>query len=63
MKDTGIIVHAALQDKAVKQLLLNHMGIEMTRLLAYESIYWINMNADIEETVKNSITSLDFLAT
>ena len=33
------IVPAALQDTALKQLHLNHMGIEKTRLLTGESIY------------------------
>ena len=44
---------AALQDKALKQLHLNHMGMKNTRLLALESIHWINLNAEIEEMVKN----------
>ena len=51
MKDRRIIIPGTLQDKALKQLHWSHMGIEKTRLLAYESIYWININADIEETV------------
>ena len=28
------------------------MNREKTRLFGYEFIYWINMNADIEETIK-----------
>ena len=31
---------------------VNHMGIEKTTLLAYESIYWININADIGKSIK-----------
>ena len=40
--------------KALKHLQLNHMGIEMARLLLHESIYWINTNADIEEMLKTT---------
>ena len=40
------IIPAAVQDKALKQLCVNLMGIEKTRLLAYEYIYWVNMNAN-----------------
>ena len=29
------------------------MGIDKTRPLTHHSIYWINMNTDIGETVKN----------
>ena len=54
MKGRRIIIPAALQDKALKQLHLKHVGIVKTGLLACESIYWINKNADIEETVKNA---------
>ena len=37
------------------------MGIEKTMLLAAESIYWINMDTDIEAT-KHCTTCLDFQA-
>ena len=42
-----ILVLSSLQSKAL------NTGIEKTRLMACESIYWVNMNAGIEETVKN----------
>ena len=58
-----IIILALLHDKGFKQLSLSDMGIEKTRLLACESIYWINMNGDIEEIVKKCIPCLDFQAT
>ena len=45
-------ISAALQGKALKQLHLNHKGIEKTRLLAHEAIYWVNVNADTEKIVK-----------
>ena len=51
-----------MQDKALKQMHLNHMDTKKTRLLACESMYWINMNTDAEETVRNCPTGLDFQA-
>ena len=54
---------ASLQIKALNQLHLNYMSVEKTRPMACEYIYWINMNADIEEAVSNCSTSLDFQAT
>ena len=35
------------------------MGIEKTKLLAQESIYWVNMN-DIKNFIKNYTTCLTF---
>ena len=52
LKGRKIIIPKGLQDKAPKQLHLKHRDIEKTRLLAFESIYWINMNANIEEMLK-----------
>ena len=42
-----IIITVSLQDRALKQLHLIHMGIEMTRMSAHESIYRINMKANM----------------
>ena len=39
------------------------MDIKKIRLLARESIYWVNMNANIEKTVNTAPTSLDFQST
>ena len=36
------------------------MGIEKTRLLAQESIYWISVNGDTENTVQQFSTCLGF---
>ena len=41
-----------------------HSGVEEIKLLLFESIYWMNMNNNIEEKVKkNSSTCLDLGAT
>ena len=44
----------------LRQLHSNHIQIEKTRLLASKSVYWVNMNADIENTVKQSYTWLEY---
>ena len=46
------IIPAVLQGKALKQMYLNHMGTEKTRLLAHNSIYKFIINTDIEKWAK-----------
>ena len=46
MKGRKIIIPATLQ-KEPEQWHVHEMGIEKTRLLACESVYWINVNGDI----------------
>ena len=56
------IIPAVLQDKALKQLHLNHIGLEMTRLLAHDPHFgstWMM----IGEMVKHYSNCLDFQAT
>ena len=36
------------------------MGIDKTKLVACESIYWININSDIEKQIKISLHVLIF---
>ena len=36
------------------------MGIEKTKLLTHESVYWVNINTDIEKHIKGSNTCLEF---
>ena len=52
MKGRYIIIPEALQKHSLDQLQSKDMDIEKTRLLEYESIYWVNMNVDIKNTVK-----------
>ena len=47
-----IVVPEVLQKHALQQLHINHMGIEKTKLLVHDSLYWIGMNADIENHIK-----------
>ena len=39
------------------------MGIEKTKLPAYELVYWVNINDDIERHIKNCTTYLTFQQT
>ena len=52
IKGTHIVMPEALHLKMLKQLHINHMDIENTKLLVHKSIYWIGMNADIENHIK-----------
>ena len=54
----GIIITASQQQQALFPTPLQPKGIDKTRLLAGGSIYWINMNVDIENIVKHCSTCL-----
>ena len=49
MEARRIIIPESLQDEALKQLHLNYMGIEKTRMLTFEATYLVNINIDREE--------------
>ena len=51
---------ALLQQRALQQLHIKHMGGEKMRLLAKEYIYCININTDIANTIKSGSTYLEF---
>ena len=55
MKDKRIIIPASLWGKVLNLQNMSHIGIEKTRLPAHKSIYYININADMEDTVKNAL--------
>ena len=46
-----MIIPFQLQKQILHQLQSNYMGIEKIRLLVCESVYWLNMNTDIENTM------------
>ena len=60
MKGKRIIKPVELLQQAIDWLQSNHMGIENTMLLTKESINLMNMNMDIENTVKIPQNSLAF---
>ena len=58
MKDRCIVIPQDLKQQALEQLLVNHMGIEKTKPLMSESVYWVNINNDIENHVKTLACAL-----
>ena len=52
MKGRHIIIPEDLKQQAQYQLHVNHMGIEKTKLLMCKSVFWVNINNDIENHVK-----------
>ena len=55
IKGKRITVPASIQDKTLKQLHINHIGIVKLQMLACESMYLVNMNASIEKTIKTAL--------
>ena len=60
IKDKRKIRPSQLQMLILRQLHNNHMGIEKIRLPACESVYWVNMNIDIENTIEHCPTCLEY---
>ena len=52
LKGRCIIMPNSLRQQVLDQLHRNHMGIEKTKLLACECVYWYSINADIEKYIK-----------
>ena len=55
-KGRQVLIPEALRPDVLQQLHQGHMGIERTRRLARESVYWPNINQDIENLVKKCPT-------
>ena len=60
LKGRHVVILEVLKTQALDQLHINHMGIEETKVLACESIYWVNINDDIEKHINNCTTCLTF---
>ena len=58
-----MIIPTSLWKKGLDWLHTTHMGIQKTRLLAHKSIYWVNIHADIEDTIKDFTVCHNFQAT
>ena len=52
-KGRQVLMPEPLRQDILDQLHTGHMGIERTRRLARESVYWPNINQDIERLVKS----------
>ena len=59
MKGQRIIISFILQSQMLEQLHSNNMDIKKATHLASKSVYWINMNADINSTIKQCATCLE----
>ena len=60
LKGKCIIIQNSLKEQVLNQLHTNHMGIEKTKLLAHECVYWPRINADIKKYIKQFVTCLQF---
>ena len=58
LKGRCIIMLNSLREQVLNQLHTNHMGIEKTKLLACECVYWPSINADIKKYIKQCPTHL-----
>ena len=60
LKGRCIIIPNSFRQRVLDQLHTNHMGIEKTKLLAHECVYWHSINADIAKYIKQCATCLEF---
>ena len=63
MMGRRIIIPFLLQRQILEQLHSNHMGIENARLLVRESVYFVKMNADIENIIMHCAKCLEYQQT
>ena len=60
LKGRHIVIPTRLRQQVLDQLHTNHIGIEKTKLLAWESVYWHSIDADIEKYIKTVLPVLYF---
>ena len=60
LKGKHIVIPNSLRQQVLNQLHTNHMGIEITKLLAHESVYWSSINADIKSYIKHCAMCPEF---
>ena len=60
LKGRHIIIPTNLRRQILEQLHTDHMGMEKTKLLAHESVYWLPINADIDNFIRKCPTCLHF---
>ena len=63
LKGRCIIIPDSLKQQVLVQLHTNQMGIEKSKLLTHESVFWHNINADIKAYIKLCATCLAFQQT
>ena len=52
-KGRQVVIPQVLRDDILRQLHIGHMGIERTRRLARETVFWPNINKDVERITKD----------
>ena len=60
LKGRCIIMPTSLKQQVLDQLHANHIGIEKTKLPTCKSVYWSDINVDIEKYIKSCTTCLEF---
>ena len=60
LKGRHIVLPDSLKQQVLTQLHTSHMGIEKTKLLACDSVFWSNINTDIKAYIKHYATCLEF---
>ena len=60
LKGRHITISTGLKQQMLDQLHTNQMGIEKTKLLTHESVYWSGINVDIEKYIKSCATCPEF---
>ena len=63
LKGRCIDIPNSLRQQILNQLHTNHMGIEKTKLLTHESVYWSSINADVESYIKYCASCFEFQQT
>ena len=60
MKGRHITIPVVLKQQVLDQLHTNHIGIEKTKLLTWESVYWVDINTDIDKHIERCNMCLEF---
>ena len=60
IKNRRIIISTALKHEALGKINITCLGIMKMRMLARKSIYWVIMNSDIHNSIKNVPFVLNF---
>ena len=55
-KGRQVLIPRSTQKEILEQLHQGHQGVEKTRRLARESVYWVNINKDVERTCNSCET-------
>uniref|UniRef100_A0A8C7WXQ6 Gypsy retrotransposon integrase-like protein 1 n=1 Tax=Oryzias sinensis TaxID=183150 RepID=A0A8C7WXQ6_9TELE len=59
-KGRQVLIPDSMTESILKQLHSSHQGIEKTRRLARESVYWIKMNDDIEKMCRSCSVCIEY---